>query len=150
MKRTRKIEIGFTESLNRLPFIEIKFEGVKEPKLALIDTGSEITILDEDMMHRIDRNFITTSEAGTISIDGFSGSSERSKQVLFTTTICVKDVNGEEWKHGIRGVLMDFSSVKEPLNAACPSADVVAIIGSDTLHEMKAQLDYKKQKVIFK
>lgn len=150
MKRTRKIEIDFTESINKLPFIEVKFEGVDESKVALLDTGSEITLLDERMKDVIDEKFISTSEAGTISIDGFGGSTEDNKQVLFATTMCVTDTNGDEWKHGIRGILMDFSSVKEPLSAACPGKDVVAIIGSDTMHMMKAQLDYKKRKVIFK
>lgn len=136
------MKISFVSESRMLPFIKVKFEGIDDTKLALIDSGSEITLLDKNIARNIKR--ISIQDGGRLTLDGFGGLTDDSSTGLFVTSIDVIGDDGTTWRSYIAGALADFSSMADSFKEACPAEEVALILGSDSLQSMDAIINYKQ------
>lgn len=151
MLKTRKnVAVSFVEESRSLPFIKISIEGVEGEKIALVDTGSEITILDRSVVDKMNnRSKIIVRNANEVSLDGVGDHRSHGKASTFATFVTMKTEKSEEISGIIDGVVLDISHTFEAMKQVCGTGDPVMIIGSDTLDKLKAKIDYKKKMIVF-
>lgn len=149
MKKARKtITIDFEGASRLLPFIKVRFDGIAEDKIALIDSGSELTVLDQTIAESVsDSAHLVRVKAEDINIDGFGGTESHKNPSYFASLVTLTDIEGTEWKVPIDGAVIDMSSVKEPFLKACDSAETVMVIGSDALKKLKAKIHYPRKQI---
>lgn len=148
-KNKKAITIDFVEGSRVLPFIWVRFEGMKAPKLALLDTGSEITILDKTIAESVKNTakiVLRTAEDNVI-VEGVTGPKEHTDASYFASFVEVTDSKGNTHSIAMDGTVVDMSPMIEPLRKACGVDDSIMIIGSDTFKKLKAKLSYKKQQL---
>lgn len=149
MGKRKEIKVGFEESSRMLPFIRIRIEGMDGEKLALVDSGSEITLLDKEIAESLKGkpSFVLHSSA-ELSLDGVGGQ-VNGKTYTFAAYVDVVDNSSEKRTFTITGNVSDFSGMRLPLRRVCNAADTVMIIGSDMLKKMRAKIDFKNGNLTF-
>ena len=150
MNKVRKtITVDFEEESRLLPFIRVKFDGIEGERLALIDTGSELTVLDCDIVEKISKksNLVKLKSTDDITIDGFGGTENHKNSSYFASLVTITDTEGQEWNIPVDGASINISSIKEPFLKACGSAETVMVIGSDTLKKLKAKIHYPRKQL---
>ena len=149
-KKRKKITIDFACESDSLPFIWVRFGGMDKPKLALIDSGSQITMLDRSVAEEIrDTAKIVLRKANDdVILDGVGGTKTHDDAVSFASFVEVTDEEGNPCSITLDGISVDMGPIASALKNACSTADTVMIIGSDTFRKLKAKIDYKKKKVL--
>ena len=142
-------KINFVKGSSQLPFVWIKIHETDEWKLAIVDSGSEITLMDREFADTLAGcNFFKTRKEGEIHLEGIGGKTGKTTASPFICVASFTDTDGNERMLPLHGTITDLSSMKATMKQVCPAGDTVMIIGSDTLHELKAKIDFKNKVVI--
>lgn len=139
-----RIYIPFIKSDFRIPLIYFTLGG--KDMVAMVDTGSESTLFNQDIP--ASENFVTEGTGYVMNLIGLSG--ETAKQRIFgaTATIEVQDEKGETQSLSVEGILTDLSYVSKSIGERSGNnIDVNVIIGSDYMSENKATIDYKRRRL---
>lgn len=133
-----------------LPYIKVQFEGDEITRRALIDTGSEVTVLHSELAEKIkDKAKFVMRKTSKISIDGVTGNKKHTGASNFASMVTMFGSEGEEVDAVIDGIVLDISTTINAMNNTIEGGNVVMIIGSDTLTKLKAKIDYKKKSIVF-
>lgn len=134
MKKEESIKIPFIENKNEVPIININLAGALYT--AVIDTGSETTLFDSSVKEFLSIIGRTPYELHTLS--------ENHSVISCSAEAAVRmfDVSGKSFPVVVNGDIIDFQGVREHYN------NLIMIIGSDTLAQLKAKVDYKEKCLI--
>ena len=150
-KKRKKITIDFACESDSLPFIWVRFGGMDDYKLALVDTGSQITMLDRSIAEEVKETakIVLRRANDDVILDGVGGTKTHDDAVSFASFVEVIDETNTPCSITLDGISVDMGPIARALKNACSTADTIMIIGSDTFRKLKAKVDYKKKKVIF-
>lgn len=133
----------FAYSRSPLPLLLCKTPKGKE-FFALIDTGSEITLLDKNL----DDEIVEAQEEEQHLVLHSMHGEEETSQRIGTIKTSILDIGCKEREINFNGVVSDLSSVsgfmKETYNM---KQDILAVIGSDYLNKESAVIDCEQGKI---
>lgn len=135
------MKITFQKSKTEIPLIKFWLPDNDTPFIALIDTGSEITLADNEF---VKSNNITKGTNGTINIQSLNG---KTSNVVTKMDIDVL-LKGYRSKkiYPISCLTTDLSPISAQLNHQYnENITLSMIIGSNFLNEIKADIDYKNR-----
>ena len=134
-----RIIIPLVNSSCKLPMIIFELGG--EKKLALIDTGSESTLLDQHTS--TNESFVLEETNYVMSLVGLSGETSKKRIVGARARLSICDDSNNYREVSVEGMLTDLSHVSEGIGARFGNElKVAAIIGSDFLKENDGIIDY--------
>ena len=149
IRKKQKIVTKFEEDSRMLPFVQFTVDGKKDKYVALIDSGSEATLLDTKVSDSLrDSVNYRAYKTDNMVFDGLGGSVNETDGNLFSMLITIKTDKNEDWNIPVAGAIMDMTSMQEAFSRAIPDAHIAMIIGSDSLERMNAKIDYKKKEVV--
>lgn len=135
----KTIPLRFCKS--KVPLITFRLAGDEE-YYALIDTGSEITMLDISMKDKIK----TKEIEGETSLVGVNGGSEYQNLLQGACDVCFTTADDENIKIVVGGMVHDMKAIshhfKDKNGAFIP---ISILIGGDFLKHYNAKIDYKKK-----
>lgn len=140
----KRIRTPFCDIKSEIPIISVTLSN-GEKTLALVDSGSETTLIDKDFIVKNRKVFKVSKSKDTGTLTGLNSKNEY-VVVLADTYI---QLEGTKQYFPLHGTIypMDFvvKSLKE-----CYGIEPKILIGSDTLHEYNAELNYEKRELIIK
>lgn len=147
----RKFKIKFSSESRMLPFVYIKFPDINEPYLALVDTGSEITLIDKGIVDRLSKSGKTSTPLKSkLKLDGISGGTTEFQATMVSVETELIDIaTGNSLSMVVTGATMNMESLKKSISNTEIETEMVMIIGSDTLRKMNTEVNYKNSEVIF-
>ena len=105
---------------------------------AIVDTGSEISLLSADLKDRIETREIESS-ANLVGVNGKSGYKK-----LLEGKVNPKFVTADE-EYELKGLLYDLGSISNHFKDRKENTiNISAIIGGDFLKKYNAKIDYEK------
>ena len=147
-KKKLKIQVKLDSESRILPFITFKLEGVEDEFIALVDSGSEATLLDFQVAKKLtESSKYKEYRGGKMVLDGLGGSINEEQGALFSMIATIMAANEEQWEIPLMGATMDMGVMQAGLSRACNDKPVAMIIGSDTLCRLNAKIDYIKQQL---
>ncbi len=142
----KKLTIAFEKDSRMLPFIKFRINGADGEYLALVDSGSEATLLDSKVANELtDNSYYKEYEADSMIFDGLGGSVQEGQGRLFSMRISLTDKKEETWNMEIWGVKIDMEHMQGALMMCSSNHPVSMLIGSDTLQRMNAKIDFVKK-----
>lgn len=146
----KKIAIKFEQESRMLPFIKFRIDGVEKDLFALVDSGSEATLLDSRLVTElVDNPLYEEYEADTMTFEGIGGSKKEEHGKLFSLQLEITDVSKNTWNCPVMGAVTDMTAMQDAFKLSYPDQEISMLIGSDSLYKMKAEIRYSKQQVIF-
>ena len=116
---------------------------------ALLDSGSEMTLIDKTFSEKFPEAVLSSEEKGKGYCVGINGP-RAIDLVSKTVSIPFQTGEGETASLTVEGMVDDLTRVSKVFKRnAGLDAEVLVILGSDTLKAYRAQIDYWKEKVIF-
>ena len=140
----KKIKIPFYQSESEIPIIEVAL-GNGTKTLAIVDSGSETTLIDKDFILENKNAFKVSKSRDMVSYTGLVSAQKMPAIVADTYVLptgCKKYLP-------LHGYVFDMSYVSQSLLEAY-NIDAKILIGSDTLNEYNAELNYEKKELIIK
>ena len=130
------IKVPFVEFESKVPLVE--FRAGEHAFVALLDTGSESTLFDPEILKKGNIKPIHTGKA--MDFVGFNGKTERT-EILAVHDDFILD----NQKVNIFGLVQDLSSIRRHLNEQYgKEIQVHAIFGSDFLEHYNTILDFEE------
>ena len=138
--RRKKLKIKFEECKELdVPIIRLKLEGGKEV-FAIIDTGSEITLIDREKIADTTFLFTLTSNDEQFEVNGLNSRDAIQKQFVETYF----EYGGKLFF--LVGTPFDFRNINENTKGKV-EREVWFIIGGDVLKAWNADVNYKKREL---
>ena len=142
----KKLAITFEKDSRLLPFIKFRIIGADGEYLALVDSGSEATLLDSKTADELtDNPNYKEYEGDSMTLNGLGGSVQEGQGKLFSMQISLTDKKEETWNMEIWGARMDMEHMQCALMMCSSNHPVSMLIGSDTLQRMNAKIDFAKK-----
>ena len=147
-KPMKKYTIPFAETKSSIPFIRFPMADGRVI-YALVDTGSESTMLDRSLMTDYPDVSKSTSSKGKTSFVGISGKKE--VEVEYARIDIPMEVSGAgEGNLRILGLLDDLSPISSHIKEHYGTPESMTIlIGSNCLRAYGAKIDLKKGTITF-
>lgn len=133
------MKITFQEGKSEIPLIKFHMPGKKRMHTAIIDTGSDITLIHKDM---IGQYKIPVIRDGEMNVNGLA-SKTKNKASLVDVTIAVP---GDEGFTEIKtqAISADFTFLSRTMSLQYNEPIVIdMLIGSNLLNDINAHIDYK-------
>lgn len=148
-KTTKRIKVNFSDSSRYLPFIRIKIQD--EQVLALVDSGSEVTMMDTLLAERLKggKYFKVDNKGNNLSIHGIGGQSASCSTNIFYCLINLEGENEDKGNVTVSGIIYDMEEVRDALKESSGGEEVLMIIGSDMLRFLRVNVNYVKKQVMF-
>lgn len=139
-----KVTLKFAYSKSPVPMIECRTQSGKK-FLALIDTGSEITIIDKSLDKEV---YYVDKGIGNVVLHSMHGEKETSQSLCILKSL-TNDTEGHELNFTIKGILSDLSSISEFMKETYEFTEpILVVIGSDTLCRESAVIDCDHEQLI--
>ena len=134
----KTVPLRFCKS--RVPLVTFRLAG--EEHYAIIDTGSEITIIDESL-----RDTIKTKEIDAeTNFIGVNGSSGYRNLVQGASRIILKTNDGEDTEVVLAGMVSNLDAVANHFRDKNGEfIPISALVGGDFLKHYQVKIDYKKK-----
>lgn len=134
----KTVPLRFCKS--KVPLVTFRLAGVEH--YAIIDTGSEITMLNVDL-----KDIIKTKEVeGEGSMVGVNGKNEYSRITQGACSANLETTDGEQVSVVLGGVLYDMKALSSHFRDKNGEyIPISAIIGGEFLKHYNAKIDYKKK-----
>lgn len=143
----RRKKYLFNKGVRRdsVPVIPVRVSGDKQIYLAVIDTGSEISIIDSNYVNIIDDNVKMHIENDKdVSIQGATGHpNDTTKRCVGSVEI--QDVDGHWNTHTVDCIALDMEPLQEGFRSMHCKSRVIILLGIDWLHEREAKIDVKRK-----
>lgn len=111
---------------------------------AMVDTGSEITIIDKSLEQEADA---LNEDISDITLCSLSGE-QSANPSAYRLQSFVSDTEDIERSFNIKGILSNLSSISEFMQNSYGWADkILVVIGSDTLTSRNALIDCEKEQL---
>lgn len=136
-----RIKFKFINIGTEMPVIKIKTIGGLE-FIAIIDTGSESTLIDKTLVKENKKDFKLHKEGLNVNLFGLNG--ESNYKLLLSSCCAVNDTGSAE----LSFQNIDFEYINKNFEDKYHMR-ISALIGSDMLAEYNAVIDYDKQEVEF-
>ena len=133
-------------TINHVPVIHVSYSD--KDYLALVDTGSELTIFDSGIAHK--ENMITEDKGswGLTLVTPGGNSDKLTGHVSAELSMTCTD--GSPYNVKFEGVTSDLSMITNYFNDGKKTdEEFLMILGNDTLHAMDAVIDYNKEVIRF-
>lgn len=128
-----------------VPVIPVRVSGDKQIYLAVIDTGSEISVIDSNYVDILNNDVkLHIENNGDVSIQGATGHPNDISD-RFTGTIELRDVDGRWNAHTIEGITLDMEPLQEGFRSMHCKSRVIMLLGIDWLHERDAKIDVRRK-----
>lgn len=139
----KKIKIPFVDYSSSVPLIKYRLENGSEG-IAILDTGSELSLFDDEYVRRHRDQFSLEYTDEIIDIVGIQSRNE--KAVINATAIV--STNGHIVK--LTGMMLSMSHITETIRTNSVRKDICisAMVGSDVLSKLNAKIDYKNNCLI--
>lgn len=125
---------------NRIPSVRITLPGIYGERLAMIDTGSAITLYDEGIADAV---LHETSMNCEMDVTGICGSQNSSGEWI-TSVVTMHDTEGNPVHLKMEGATYDMGGVIDYYRTNYGlDPDFAMIIGSDVLSSLGARIDYE-------
>ncbi len=143
-----KAEIAFINTCESdIPLVSFSLEEGGERYLAIIDTGSELTLFDYSFVKKNQDYFVDVQNDGEYNVVGVSDNksihvSEKSTNFIF------KDVNDEDKEIPLLGLSTDLSDLSNRfMNTYGDEFNIVALIGSNEMRKLGCVIDFVKENI---
>ena len=132
-----KREIKFVDNKTNVPIVKFNLPSGAEG-YAIVDSGSESSLLDYDFVKSNKDEFNVNHTAYMVNLIGIKSKAEN-PLVEADGIICLDEIQIPIQK----AMLINLSSLKEQVGF-----DIHGIIGSDVLSTIKAKIDYKNNVLV--
>lgn len=141
-----KYTVPFITDYSDVPLVKMKHGGTEF--YAIIDTGSESTLVDKKFVQSNDLN-VTTSD-NNMSYVGFGGSVESGEPVSSVAFSCSIVGESDDYPICINATLTDLSPIQAYFDKwTGGEVNVPMLIGSDTLIDVDAIIGFDKKQFTF-
>lgn len=132
--------VPFRFCKSRVPLVTFRLAG--EEHYAIIDTGSEITIIDESLRDKIKTKEIDV-ETNFIGVNGSSG---YRNLVQGACRISLQATDGEDTEVVLAGMVSNLDAVSNHFRDKNGEfIPIAALIGGDFLKHYQVKIDYKRK-----
>lgn len=136
----RIIPLRFCKS--KVPLVTFRLVDNDELYYAIIDTGSEISIINDSLRSKIKTKEIN-AETNLVGVNGGTGYRNLTQGVC---SIVFNDLNEENVNAVVGGMVSDLKAISSHFkNRNDEYISIAIIIGGDFLKHYNAKIDYKKK-----
>ena len=130
---------------NDIPAIKITLPGLDEEYLAMIDSGSAVTLYDWEIADKI---LHETNSACEMEVTGICGTNNSAGEWI-TSVVTAKDIDGKDVYLKLAGAKYDMSGINSYYSENYSiAADFAMLIGSDALSSIGAKIDYENKLLV--
>lgn len=139
----RKITVPFIDCPSEITIVRFSLGAVKG--LAVIDSGSEMTIFDKAFVEANADGVLIAPNKTKLNITGVSASARNIVNNNASANLCFKDHDGFVLPLNIKGNVINLSPLTESFKKTYGEKYVIAmIIGGDTLRGLRGSINYEK------
>lgn len=139
----RKITIPFIECPSEITIVRFALGTVKG--LAVIDSGSEMTIFDKAFIDANAEEVLISPSESSLNITGVSSKASNVKNKCASANLRFEAHDGSELPLRVDGNVINLSPLRESfMNTYGEQYALDMIIGSDTLRGLRGSIDYNK------
>lgn len=136
------------EEGSRIPLVRFGLGG-DDGFVALLDTGSESTLFDQNLGEN--ENLTVTPTDYKMSLIGLSGETEERRVMDVDADMVFTDTFGCGHTVNANGIISDLSGVSENIRERYGKhLSVSVVLGSDFLKANGAKIDYRKRRLILR
>lgn len=137
----KKVSVNFEDTNVDTPMIKIGFEEGKVPFLACIDTGSELTLVDEAFVKHYRDIFSVEYTDEKLQVISASRTDEVVNIINAYADVCIAD-KVFPFKGMIKDMMLLVERKEKPVA-------VPVVFGNDFLKKYNARINYRKKTITF-
>lgn len=140
------VRVNFLPVATDIPMLRLHFPDGKSG-CAIVDTGSEVTMISEDFAIENKSNFLFKDTKDKITYTGIAGNIETSVRWAKTNVKISEEKEQPEFE--IIGVMQCLKMITNKIRQDDINEEIIAIIGSDWLRRYEARINMKNNTISF-